>query len=84
MSIHIYCMLFPLNKYFIASLKKKEKREGLWRLKECVGLCCAVTSVVSNSVRPYGLYPTSLSVLGILQARIVEQVAISFSRGSSQ
>ena len=36
-------------------------------------------SVVSNSLRPPGS-----SVHGILQARILEWVAISFSRGSSQ
>ena len=33
--------------------------------------------IVSNSLRPHGLY-------GILQARILEWVAIPFSRGSSQ
>ena len=38
-------------------------------------------SVMSNSLRPHG--PGS-SVYGILQARILEWVAISFSRGSSQ
>ena len=40
--------------------------------------------VVSGYLRPHGLYPTRLSVHGILQARILEWVAISFSRGSSQ
>ena len=39
-------------------------------------------SVVSNSLRPHELLPTS--VHGIPQARILEWVAISFSRGSSQ
>ena len=39
-------------------------------------------SVVSDSWRPHGLYPTSIH--GILQARILERVAISFFRGSSQ
>ena len=37
-------------------------------------------SVVSNSLQPHGLY----TVHGILQARILEWVAFSFSRGSSQ
>ena len=43
------------------------------------------SSVVSDSLRPRGLYsqPGS-SVHGILQARILEWVAISFSRGSSR
>ena len=39
-----------------------------------------VNLVVSDSLRPYG--PSS--VHGILQARILEWVAISSSRGSSQ
>ena len=39
-------------------------------------------SVVSNSLRPRGLCsPPGSSVHGILQARILEWVAISFSRG---
>ena len=37
-------------------------------------------SVVSDSLRPHGLY----IVHGILQARILEWVAVPFSRGSSQ
>ena len=35
---------------------------------------------MSNSLQPHGLY----TVHGILQARILEWVAIPFSRGSSQ
>ena len=41
--------------------------------------CCWVTSVVSYSVRPYRRQPTRLPVHGILQARTLEWVAISFS-----
>ena len=45
----------------------------------------AVTSVVSNSVQPHGLCSTpGSSVQGILQARVLEWVAVSFSRASSQ
>ena len=40
-------------------------------------------SVVSDSLWPYGLYPPGSSVHGILQARLLEGVAIPFSRGSS-
>ena len=40
-------------------------------------------SVMSDSVTPKGC-PPGFSVQGILQARILEWVAISFSRGSSQ
>ena len=45
----------------------------------CCCYCCQVASVVSDSVRPHGLQPTRLSVHGILQARTLEWVAISFS-----
>ena len=41
-------------------------------------------SVVSDSLQPCGLQPPGSSVHGILQARILELVAIFFSRGSSQ
>ena len=41
-------------------------------------------SVVSNSLRPMDCSPPSSSVHRILQARILEWVSISFSRGSSQ
>ena len=39
---------------------------------------------MSDSLRPVDCSPPSSSVHGILQARILEWVAISFSRGSSQ
>ena len=41
-------------------------------------------SVVSNSCDPMDCSPSGSSVHGILQARILEWVAISFSRVSSQ
>ena len=40
-------------------------------------------SVMSDSLRPHGLKMPGSSVHGILQARVLEWVAISFSRGSS-
>ena len=39
-------------------------------------------SIVFYSLRPYGRYPPGSSVHGISQARILEWVAIPFSRGS--
>ena len=53
--------------------------------KMCLQLMCVSCLVVSDSVRPHELYnlPGS-SVHGISQARILEWVAIPFSRGSSQ
>ena len=46
-------------------------------------ICCALLShsVMSNSLRPH--CPPGSSVHGILQARLLEWVASSFSRGSS-
>ena len=44
---------------------------------------CSVASVLSNSVQPLDHGPPGSSVHGISQARILEWVAISFSRGSS-
>ena len=47
--------------------------------------CVLAITVVSDSWRPYGLYsPPGSSVHGILQARILEWVAIPFSRGCSR
>ena len=41
-------------------------------------------SVMSDSLRPHGLYRPGSSVHGILQARILEWLAIPFTRESSQ
>ena len=41
--------------------------------------CCYVTSVVSDSLWPHRRPPTRLPVPGILQARTLEWVVISFS-----
>ena len=41
---------------------------------------CQILSVMSDSLQPYGLYLPGSSVHGILQARILEWVAISYSR----
>ena len=47
----------------------------------CVCVCC---SVVSDYLWPHGLQPAKLLCPCVFQARILEWVAISFSRGSSQ
>ena len=52
--------------------------KGVQHLSHCC-YCCWVTSVVSDSVRPHRPQPTRLPVPGILQARTLEWVAISFS-----
>ena len=50
----------------------------------CVRCACLSGSVVSDSLRPYELYPAGSSVHRILQARILERVAMPSSRGSSR
>ena len=48
-------------------------------------VCALICSVVSDSLQPHELYSLSgSSVHGILQARMLEWVAIPFSRGFSQ
>ena len=44
-------------------------------------IVCVGRSTVSDSLRPHGLYLPGSSACGILRARILERVAISFSRG---
>ena len=46
--------------------------------------CCFVTKFCPTFCNPVNCNPPSSSVQGILQARILERVAISFSRGSSR
>ena len=45
---------------------------------------CSVISVVSNSLRPPDCSPPGFLSMRILQARILEQVAMPSSRGSSR
>ena len=46
-------------------------------------VCVLSLSVLSNSLHPHGLQPTSSFVHGIFQTRIAEWVAITYFRGSS-
>ena len=45
---------------------------------------CMLAQLCLTLLRPHGLQPPGFFVHGIFQARILEWVAISFSRGSSQ
>ena len=48
-------------------------------------MCCVLSrSVVSDSLRPHGVQAQAPLSMGILQARILEWVAMPSSRGSSQ
>ena len=59
--------------------------EKILLLKQClIELCCLVSKLCPTLCDPMGCSPSSSSVHGIFQARILEWVAISFSRGSSR
>ena len=54
------------------------------RFNPTVGLCMLSSSIMSYSLWPYGPNPPGSSVHGIFRVRILECVAINFSRGSSR
>ena len=63
------------SRFLLAELPGKPKNITWWWWFSC--------SVVSDSCDPMDYSPPGSSVQGILQARILDWVAISFSRGSS-
>ena len=78
----------------LANFQKLERALTTWRFRislnilTCLkSMCCAVLSCFSHVwhfVTPVDCSLPGFSVLGILQARILEWIAIAFSRGSSQ
>ena len=74
-----YCVALQYN-----TLSRVELDKGLSSLENKNTSESVSCSVVSNSLQSYALQPSGFSVHGILQARMLEWVAISFSRGSSQ
>ena len=52
--------------------------------RDLAGMCVLVTQSCLILCNPMDCSPSGSSVRGILQAKILEQVAIPFSRGSSQ
>ena len=78
----------------MAKKKKKERERGSWKTLVCRGEpCILVSPSLSYGAESFQSCPTlcdtidcsppGTSVHGILQARILEWVTISFSRGSS-
>ena len=59
-----------------------DQPQSIFDLLFCVRVCVLCHSA-SASLKPHGLWPGSL-IHGISQARVLEQVAISSSRGSSR
>ena len=78
----IFCQFLPIKHCFYCTKNPYTVTVGwFWERVKWKWSC----SVMSDPLRPHGL--TSLpgsSVHGIFQARILEWVSISFSRGSSQ
>ena len=66
-----------INHYSLKSMAEEHTELNSCLL--CCCCCCCVASVVSDSVRPHRRQPPGSSVPGILQARALECVAISFS-----
>ena len=71
----------PKTRRMSTKKRKKDPKINSFKVHACA---CKVTLVVSNSLWPYGLSLPSSSVRGILQARILEWVAMPSSRDSSQ
>ena len=60
-------------------------RSVLYTIKHCVCVCvCVCTQLCLTLSDPMDCSPSDSSVHGIIRARILERVAISSSRGSSQ
>ena len=72
-------LLFTWIKYEITFLLNLQRRTFL----EYLVLQCVSCTAVSNSATCMDCSPPDSSVHGILQVKILEQVVISFSRGSS-
>ena len=87
--IKIYTSHMQWYRHISKSASKKRKLKGMRiprfdHLRLCV-CACPLSPILCNSLWPHGLYsPPGSSVHGISQARILEWVAIIFSRGSSQ
>ena len=62
----------------------RDKRDHTNKLISVCGLCVLVAQSCPTLCDPTDCSPPGSSVHGIPQARILEQVAIPFSRGSSQ
>ena len=79
LALYMFCWLYALSSLFLAPIKRLDCRNKL------VSPCRDCPSVVlSGSPFPSPGDISPISLHGILQARVLEWVAISFSRGFSQ
>ena len=65
------------------SVNRVEDKSLFTRVTKQINVCVLGRSVVPDSCDPIDFSPLGSSVHGISQARTLEPVAISFSRGSS-
>ena len=78
----LMCRVFCVERQY--SLVKIKDSKWNWNTKLEQNSWVVSHSAVSDSWNPMDCSPPGSSVCGILQARILEWVAIPFSRGSSQ
>ena len=78
------CSLFVLSiiSRTVSYIIKKNFKNTLLKVFHHVCMC-AQSSVTSDSLQPQGLRPTGCSGREIFQARVLEWVAMFYSRGSS-
>ena len=78
----VYLLLQPILGYPKVGRKANDIAESSL-IRMCVCVCVCVHSVMSDFCKPIDCNPQGSFVHGILQARILEWVAISSSWGSS-
>ena len=83
-SIRLFQPLETLSmEVVLLAFQRVKERRFLWKM--CVCVCVCVSSSIGPTLHDLMAYSRPGSCLhGILQARILELVAIPFSRGSSQ
>ena len=83
-----YCSVVFQSQKAVHFINVTESQKSGHTHKTSVTHCCAVLDLVAQSCptlcNPMGCSPPGSSVHGVLQARMLEWVAVLFSRGSSQ
>ena len=76
------CLWSPGVLYSVLYLAFRNKISAYFSLPVCI-CCCLITKSCPTLCDPMDCSPSGSSVHGLSQARILEWVAISFSKGSS-